>query len=150
MMGITGVGSPYMYGTPYNVAGTEADKNIQGTGKTECTTCATRKYQDGSNENVSFKAPGHISPQESYGKVMSHEKEHVANAIAEGSKENKELVSVSVSLRTAVCPECGRSYVSGGTTTTMMRTYNDDAYGRNRKAFEQEAMKGNRIDYYAG
>ena len=24
------------------------------------------------------------------------------------------------------------------------------AYGRNRKAFEQEAMKGNRIDYYAG
>ena len=65
----------------------------------------------------------------------------MANAIAEGSKENKELVSVSVSLRTAVCPECGRSYVSGGTTTTMMRTYNDDAYGRNRKAFEQEPIE---------
>jgi hypothetical protein len=29
----------------------------------------------------------------------------------------------------------------------MMRTYNDDAYGRNRKAFEQEAMRGNNIDY---
>lgn len=147
MMGISGVGSPYMYGVSYNAVGGEANNNVQGLGKTECTTCATRKYQDGSNENVSFKSPGHISPSESYGKVMSHEKEHVANAVAEGSKPNKELVSVSVSLRTAVCPECGRSYVSGGTTTTMMRTYNDDAYGRNRKAFEQEAMRGNNIDY---
>ena len=26
-------------------------------------------------------------------------------------------------------------------------TSNDDAYGRNRKAFEQEAMRGNNIDY---
>ena len=148
MMGIQGIGNSYLYGVSnYNVAGPEAGKSVQGAGKTECTTCANRKYQDGSNEMVSFKTPGTIKPNESYAKVMSHEKEHVANAVAEGSKANKELVSVSVSLHTSVCPECGRSYVSGGTTSTMMRTYNDDAYGRNRKAFEQEAMKGNNIDY---
>mgnify|MGYP000182081211 CR=1 FL=1 len=58
--------------------------------KGECQTCAKRKYVDGSNEfNVSFKAPGHISPEDSAAKVMAHEQQHVANAIAEGSKPNK-------------------------------------------------------------
>lgn len=57
--------------------------------KGECQTCAKRKYVDGSNEfNVSFKAPGHISPEDSAAKVMAHEQQHVANAIAEGSKPN--------------------------------------------------------------
>lgn len=83
--------------------------------KGECQTCAKRKYVDGSNEfNVSFKAPGHISPEDSAAKVMAHEQQHVANAIAEGSKPNKELISATVSLHTSVCPECGRTYVSGG------------------------------------
>ena len=30
----------------------------------ECQTCKNRRYQDGSNEMVSFKAPGHISPEQ--------------------------------------------------------------------------------------
>lgn len=64
--------------------------------KGECQTCAKRKYVDGSNEfNVSFKAPGHISPEDSAAKVMAHEQQHVANAIAEGSKPNKELISAT-------------------------------------------------------
>ena len=114
----------------------------------ECQTCKNRRYQDGSDEMVSFKSPGRIKPEESYAKVMSHEQEHVANAIAEGNKDNKELVSVSVSLKTAICPECGRAYIAGGTTnTTMKTTYSDDAYGKNQKAFEAEATKGNRIDF---
>ncbi len=115
---------------------------------TECQTCKERRYQDGSDEMVSFKSPGRIRPEESYAKVMSHEQEHVANAIAEGNKDNKELVSVSVSLKTAICPECGRAYVAGGTTNTMMKTtYSNDSYGKNQKAFEAEATKGNRIDF---
>lgn len=44
--------------------------------KGECQTCAKRKYVDGSNEfNVSFKAPGHISPEDSAAKVMAHEQQ---------------------------------------------------------------------------
>ncbi|MBO6108297.1 MAG: hypothetical protein J6P16_02705 [Eubacterium sp.] len=99
---------------------TKQDKKV---GKAECETCKNRKYVDGSDEgDVSFKAPAHIDPSSSASRVMSHEMEHVANARAEDAKENKELLSVSVSLHTAVCPECGRVYVAGGTTKTQMRT----------------------------
>ena len=106
-------------------AKTEPNASVK---KGECQTCARRKYVDGSNEaNVSFKAPGHISPENSAAKVMSHEQEHVANAIAEGNKDNKELVSATVSLQTSVCPECGRVYVSGGTTHTTIRSKKDSS-----------------------
>ncbi len=115
----------------------------------ECQTCKNRRYQDASDEMVSFKTPGKISPGESYAKVMSHEQEHVTNAIAEGNEENKELVSATVSLKTAICPECGRVYIAGGTTRTLMKTYSEDPYGKNQKAFEKEAATGNRIDYVA-
>jgi deoxycytidylate deaminase len=80
---------------------------------------------------------------------MAHEQEHVANAVAEGSQDDKELVSATVSLKTAVCPECGRTYIAGGTTKTVMRTYNDDPYSQNQKAYEAEATRGNNIDYVA-
>ncbi len=115
----------------------------------ECQTCKNRKYQDGSDEMVSFKTPGKISPGESYAKVMSHEQEHVANAVAEGNKADKDLVSATISLKTAICPECGRSYIAGGTTRTIMKTYGDDPYSQNQKAFEKEAATGNYIDYAA-
>lgn len=115
----------------------------------ECQTCKNRRYQDASDEMVSFKTPGKISPEESYAIVMSHEQEHVTNAVAEGNEKNKDLVSATVSLKTAICPECGRSYIAGGTTRTIMRTYRDDPYSQNRKAFEKEAATGNYIDYAA-
>ena len=115
----------------------------------ECQTCKNRRYQDGSDEMVSFKTPGKISPGESYAKVMGHEQEHVANAIAEGNEPGKELVSTSVSLKTAICPECGRSYIAGGTTTTLMKTYKNDPYSQNQKAFEAEATRGNKVDTVA-
>lgn len=92
-------------------------------GKDECQTCKNRKYVDGSNEgDVSFKTPGHIDPNNAASTVMSHEREHVSNAIAEGSKEGKELINATVTLHTSVCPECGRVYVSGGTTHTTIRS----------------------------
>lgn len=100
--------------------------------KGECQTCKNRKYVDGSNEgDVSFKAPAHISPNNAAAAVMSHEKEHVANAVSEGNKDNKELVNVSVSLKTSVCPECGRVYVSGGTTNSTMRTTSESPKNNN-------------------
>ena len=76
----------------------------------ECKTCKTRKYQDGSNESdVSFKAPGHISPQASAGTVRAHEQQHVSNAYEKAAKGNGKVISASVSLRTEICPECGTS-----------------------------------------
>ena len=135
------------YVTPVNT-----DNTVESSDKVkpiECQTCKNRRYQDGSDEMVSFKTGGHIDPGESYAKVMGHEKEHVANAIAEGNKKNKELVSTTVSLKTAICPECGRAYVAGGTTRTVMKTYGDDPYSRNQKSFEGEAARGNRIDAIA-
>lgn len=151
MVGISGMSNRYVIPvTNINqVTKVNTDNTVFSSSRvepTECQTCKTRKYQDGSDEMVSFKTPGHISPEDSYAKVRSHEQEHVVNAIAEGNKEGKELVSVSVSLKTAVCPECGRTYIAGGTTSTTMKTYNEDPYSQNQKAFEQEAMKGNNID----
>ncbi len=88
----------------------------------ECSTCRERMYVDGSDEdNVSFKAPGHISPGASAAVVSAHEHEHVANAVAKGQQEGVELLSATVSLQTAVCPECGTVYVAGGTTRTSFR-----------------------------
>lgn len=102
----------------------DADKKKNGrVEKGECQTCKNRKYVDGSNEaDVSFKTPAHISPNNAPAAVMGHEREHMSNAIAEGNEENKELLSASISLKTSVCPECGRVYVSGGVTRTTMRT----------------------------
>ncbi len=114
--------------------------------KGECQTCKERKYVDGSDEgNVSFKAPGHIAPEASAGVVMSHEKEHVANAKREGNKPGNELISATVSLKTAICPECGRSYVAGGTTRTLIK-YGDSEYDKNKKAADLDAVLGANVD----
>lgn len=154
MTGGMGVSNRYIiptvnvsYVTPVDTDNTvNSSRKVQ---PVECQTCKNRKYQDGSDEMVSFKTPGRIKPEESYGKVMAHEQEHVANAIAEGNEENKELVSATVSLKTAICPECGRAYIAGGTTRTVMKTYGDDPYSKNLKSFEAEATKGNNVDCVA-
>jgi len=97
----------------------------------ECETCKNRKYQDGSNENVSFKSPSHISPESAGSAVRAHENEHVSNAYTSAAQKNGKVLSAVVSLHTAVCPECGRTYVAGGTTSTKIKYYNDDnAYGK--------------------
>jgi hypothetical protein len=110
-----------------------------GTAKTspvECQTCKNRTYQDGSNDpGVSFKTPGHIDPSSSGAVVMAHEQEHVKNAKADADASGGKIVSSSVKLQTAICPECGRVYVSGGTTTTTTSTpsKSTDAFTENYK-----------------
>lgn len=122
-------------------------KNMKRSGQIECQTCSERKYQDGSDENVSFKAAAHISPESSASRVRAHEQEHVANAYSEAAKENGKVVQASVRLCTSVCPECGKSYVSGGLTTTTIKFNEDNPYGRNAKSALQESLIGNNIDY---
>lgn len=88
----------------------------------ECETCAERKYQDGSNDpGVSFKTPGHIAPEQAAAKVRSHEYEHVAREQAKADREDREVVSQTVTLHTSICPECGKPYVSGGLTNTVTK-----------------------------
>ncbi len=101
----------------------------------ECETCRERKYVDGSDEgDVSFKTPGHIAPEASAAKVMAHEQEHVANAYEKQAKGEGKVISSNVSLHTAVCPECGRSYVSGGLTSTLMAEEKPNPYKKNMQA----------------
>lgn len=87
----------------------------------ECETCASRKYQDGSDENdVSFKTPGHIDPDISASVVLGHEHEHVANAYEKERNGEGEVKNVTVTLHNDICPECGRVFVAGGVTHTEM------------------------------
>lgn len=125
-------------------------KALERSGQIECETCKNRKYQDGSDEMVSFKAPGHISPSASAARVMGHEREHVANANEEAAKdENATLVQASVTLHTAVCPECGRTYVSGGETTTQIKYQEDTPYGDNFKNYDAPQVIGQNVDLSA-
>ena len=107
----------------------------------ECETCAQRMYQDGSDEgDVSFKSPGHIDPSASAAVVRGHEQEHVVNAYEKAAKSGGQVLQASVKLNTAICPECGRSYVCGGLTTTQIKYPVDengkvsDSYMGNRKS----------------
>lgn len=107
--------------------------------ESECQTCKNRKYQDGSDDvGVSFKTPGHISPESAASVVLSHEQEHVNIAQNEARQdENKKLVSSNVRIYSSVCPECGRTYIAGGETNTVTRTATkakntaEDALGQN-------------------
>ena len=113
----------------------------------ECETCASRKYQDGSDENVSFKTAQHISPQAAASRVRAHEQEHVNNAYTKAAQNNGKVLSANVAIKTAICPECGRSYVSGGTTTTQIKYYNEEnPYQKNLKATDAAKYKGRMID----
>ena len=86
----------------------------------ECQTCKNRKYVDGSDDpSVSYQSPTHISPEQSASKVMAHEREHVTNEQSKAQKEDRKVVSQTVSLSTSICPECGKVYVSGGVTRTV-------------------------------
>lgn len=109
-------------------------KALKRSGAVECKTCKSRQYQDGSNESdVSFKAPGHISPQSSVSMVRAHEQQHVSNAYQKEAGGAR-VISASVSIKMAVCPECGRSYAAGGETRTAIKYNEDNPYGKNNKS----------------
>lgn len=113
----------------------------------ECETCKNRKYQDGSDEMVSFKSASHISPEASAGKVRAHEQEHVANAYKKASENNGKVISANVSLQTDVCPECGRSYIEGGTTRTQIKYYNEEnPYQQDKKATDALSLTGMNVN----
>ena len=114
----------------------------------ECQTCKNRKYKDGSDEMVSFKSPQHVSPESAAAAVRSHEQEHVSNAYKKAAMKNGKVISASVSIHTGVCPECGRTYVSGGTTHTQIKYYNEDnPYQKDLKIADSTKYSGMNLDY---
>ena len=94
----------------------------------ECQTCEERKYQDGSDDmGVSFQTPTNIKPEQAASAVRGHEMEHVYREQAKADREGRKVVSQSVTMHTEICPECGKSYVSGGTTRTVTKADTDNA-----------------------
>ena len=73
------------------------EKSEKAKPTTECQTCKNRKYQDGSNEMVSFKSAAHISPGQAPTAVRAHEQEHVSNAYKKAAM-NHSFQSVGISL----------------------------------------------------
>ena len=164
MIGISGYNFSPMSGYVYNqgdVTGTseaskakvnpgESDKVAPGrkSSPAECQTCKERKYQDGSNENVSFKAASHISPNAAGARVRAHEQEHVSNAYSKAAMKGGQVMQASVAIHTAVCPECGRTYVSGGTTTTAIKYNNEkNPYQQNKKSNDALGFVGANFDF---
>ncbi|MCD7836005.1 MAG: hypothetical protein LUG83_05065 [Lachnospiraceae bacterium] len=128
----------------------ETQNRTQGTDASsgECQTCKNRKYKDGSDEMVSYKSPTHISPDNAAAAVRSHEQEHVSNAYSEAATNNGKVLSATVQIHMGICPECGRSYVEGGTTSTQIKYYNEDnPYQKDLKIADYDKYVGMNTDY---
>ncbi len=139
-----------VYGTsePTTTNPDEVKKAGRKSSPEECQTCKERKYQDGSNENVSFKSASHISPESAGARVRAHEQEHVSNAYKKAAQKNGKVINASVSIHTSICSECGRTYVSGGTTNTTIKYSNEEnPYQKERKAQDAMNLIGTNIDY---
>lgn len=168
-VGAIGGYTPISYVNPYaagaNVSGAEntkpveAGNGIEGVGATgekkvektdpgyKCETCANRKYQDGSDENVSFKSATNIAPEAAASAVRGHEQEHVANAYDKAKQNNGKVISATVQIHTAICPECGKTYVSGGTTRTQIKYSNEEnPYQKNLKDMQGGFLRGINLD----
>lgn len=151
---ISGIGSPYAYGASFamshitkNPGESQVVKPGRESSPAECETCKERKYQDGSDEMVSFKSAAHIAPEESASRVRSHEQEHVSNAYKKAAEKDGQVVQCSVTLQTAICPECGRSYVAGGETATQIKYKNEDnPYQKQLKSQDEGRLKGMNFD----
>ncbi|MCR4585514.1 MAG: hypothetical protein K5686_07275 [Lachnospiraceae bacterium] len=117
-------------------------------GRKECETCKNRRYVDGSDENVSFKSAAKIAPGAVEARVRGHEQEHVANAYDKAEQQGGKVLRASVTIKYAICPECGRQYVAGGETRTSIKTPVDpkNPYNKNAASFGAEAFKGNNMD----
>ena len=97
-----------------------------------CLTCESRRYVDQSDDaSVSFQTPTKISPNAAGAAVAAHEQEHVRNEQARANRDDREIVSQTVTLTYDTCPECGKIYVSGGTTktTSISKSGSEDETG---------------------
>ena len=141
----------YPYGNTNMRIGKEFENSVnsvKGTPQEKCQTCENRKYVDGSDEMVSFKTPSRVSPERAASAVRAHEQEHVNNAYSKAAQNNGKVCAANVSIKTEICPECGRSYVAGGTTHTQIKYYNEEnPYQQDLKATDRIKYSGMNADY---
>ena len=116
----------------------------------ECQTCERRKYQDGSDDmGVSFQTPTNIKPEQAASAVRGHEMEHVYREQAKADREGRKVVSQSVTIHTEICPECGKPFVSGGTTHTVTKADTDNAARQQDLARQNEEEQKTRTPFSA-
>lgn len=149
-MTIGTIGNAYpAYSTTYTpgIENNKKENPLSVSSNEECQTCKNRKYQDGSDEMVSFKSASRIAPEAAASRVRAHEGEHVANAYDKAAQRNGKVLYASVAIHTSVCPECGKTYVSGGTTCTAIKYPNEDnPYQKNKKSADAVRMIGANLD----
>ena len=120
-------------------AGLGAESAQDALEKGECETCEKRKYQDGSDDmGVSYQTPTNIKPEQAASAVRGHEMEHVYREQAKADREGRKVVSQSVTMHSEICPECGKSFVSGGTTRTVTKAETDNAAQQEDRQNEEE------------
>lgn len=117
--------------------GSDAASGVSGAN--ECQTCKRRRYTDRSSDpTVTFQTPTSLSPDQAATAVRAHEQQHVVHEQARARENGERVVAQSVAIHSAICPECGRSYVSGGTTTTTTKPagsgYSSSGAGNGRSA----------------
>ena len=71
--------------------------------------------------NIWLSTPSHIGPDQAASAVRGHENEHVVREQSKARQEGRKVVSQSVTLHSDICPECGKVYISGGTTRTVTK-----------------------------
>lgn len=123
--------------------GTQGAEGVQKAAEEgKCQTCEQRKYKDGSNDpGVSFKTATRVAPEQAASAVRGHEREHVVREQAKAKREDRRVVSQSVALKTSICPECGKVYVSGGVTRT---TTASNPEPKDTAQVQAEAQEGRR------
>ncbi|MCL2108318.1 MAG: hypothetical protein FWH20_03120 [Oscillospiraceae bacterium] len=96
----------------------------------ECETCKNRRYQDQSNDSaVSLQQATKLNPKEAAHKVRAHEMEHIRREQYQANSDGNRVITQSVRIKSAICPECGENYVSGGEAISHIR-YSDAEYTR--------------------
>ena len=125
----------------------DASQGVEGAQKAleegKCETCEKRKYQDGSDDmGVSFQTPTRVDPDQAASAVRGHEMEHVVREQAKAQREDRRVVSQSVTLHSDICPECGKVYISGGTTRTVTAAEKEPQPDPAQEAEQQAVQKG--------
>lgn len=133
----------YPQDQPGQAVETDAALGAEGAQKAadegRCETCEKRKYQDGSDDiSVSYQTPTKIDPDAAPAAVRGHEMEHVYHEQAKAQREGRKVVSQTVTLHTDICPECGRVYISGGTTRTVTKGESSETQPAQEAANPQE------------
>ncbi len=114
----------------------------------ECETCRNRRYQDVSDDpGVSFQSAAKINPAAAYSAVKAHENQHVARNKNEAERKGAKISYQTVTIHRNICPECGKSYVSGGVTKTVTKADMSDKYTVGM--FDSEKAKGSALNNVA-